>query len=273
MSHWQATVTPGWRLAPWRAAARAALAAAIPPQAIHWQEHAGGALLPLPDVADAPPCRPPPRVPAGLPALASTVLCHRDRQRHGLLYRLVWRVLHGERGLLQTPTDADLHRAMAWAQAVRRDTHKMKAFVRFRSLREEDGSERFIAWYEPEHHILERVAPFFADRFRGMHWAIVTPEHSVTWDGERLCFGPGGQRSDLPAADAGEALWRTYYRHIFNPARLNPQRMRQEMPQKFWRHLPETAELPGMIRDAGSRVLAMHQRSPQPPRRRIPGRD
>ena len=39
------------------------------------------------------------------------------------------------------------------AKAVRRDIHKMHAFVRFRRLEAEDG-ERFVAWFEPEHHIL-----------------------------------------------------------------------------------------------------------------------
>lgn len=288
-SAWQATVHPGWQLDAWRTSARAGLAADIAPEAIHWLAEGVGGLLPLPELREAPAQRVLPPVPSRLMELAATVLCHRDPHRHALLYRLAWRILHGERTLLEIATDADVHRAHALAQAVRRDTHKMKAFVRFRSLRldaEQDTDantcadapeaarfdERFIAWYQPEHFILERIAPFFRDRFRGMHWTIVTPEGRVTWDGHALRLGPGGQRSDVPDADAGEALWRTYYRHIFNPARLNPDRMRQEMPQKFWRNLPEAAELPGMIREAGQRVAQMHARQPQPPRRRIPGR-
>jgi DNA polymerase len=77
-------------------------------------------------------------------------------------------------------------------------------------------------------------------------------------------------RADAPADDAREALWKTYYANIFNPARLNPTMMRSEMPQKYWKHLPEAQLLPGLIQSAGTRVREMAERAPEPPRRRIP---
>ena len=54
-------------------------------------------------------------------------------------------------------------------------------------------------------------------------------------------------------ADAAEDLWRTYFASIFNPARLNPTMMRSEMPQKYWKLLPEAALLPDLMREAGAR--------------------
>ena len=65
-----------------------------------------------------------------------------------------------------------------------------------------------------------------------MRWAILTPERSVHWDGDALAFGPGARRDQAPPADAGEALWLTYYRSIFNPARLKLAMMQREMPQQ-----------------------------------------
>jgi len=146
----------------------------------------------------------------------------------------------------------------------------MKAFVRFRAIPGADDA--FAAWFEPGHLIVDRVAPFFVRRFTGMRWSIVTPDRSACWDGEALWLGPGGQRDDVPAEDAGEALWRTYYANIFNPARLNLRMMRQEMPQKYWHLLPEAHDLPVLLRTAGERVQAMAEREAQPVRRRIPGR-
>ena len=35
------------------------------------------------------------------------------------------------------------------AGEVRRDIHKMRAFVRFREIGEEDDATRFVAWFEP----------------------------------------------------------------------------------------------------------------------------
>ena len=267
----RAVVDPPWDLDAWRDVARAALRANLAPEHIAWDGDAQAALLPGADVREAPPVREVPPVPAEFFQLAAAVLCHRDAGRHGLLYRMAWRIAAGERHLPRLATDPDVHRATQLEKSVRRDTHKMKAFVRFRAVPGEDNA--YIAWFEPEHHIVDRVAPFFARRFAGMRWAILTPYRSVAWDGAALAFGPGARRDDAPADDAQEALWRTYYAHIFNPARLNPRMMRQEMPQKYWKHLPEAHLLPDLIRTAGERVREMAERPHEPPRRKIPRRE
>jgi DNA polymerase len=161
-----------------------------------------------------------------------------------------------------------VRRARQLEKAVRRDVHKMHAFVRFRAVPGE--ADTFIAWYEPDHYIVDLAAPFFMRRFAGMRWAILTAYRSAVWDGQALALGAGGERADVPATDAGEALWRRYYASIFNPARLNTKAMRAEMPPRFWRHLPEALELPTLVREASSRVDAMVARLPEPPRRQIP---
>ena len=270
MSSWSASVAPAWDVAAWRALARHAWQAQVPPEALVWEGDAQGGLLAPPDIGQAPAQRDGLRVPAEFFELAAAVLCHRDPQRHAVLYRLLWRIGNGERGLLERAVDADVHRAQGWAKAVRRDTHKMKAFVRFRQVPGQD--ETYVAWFEPDHFIVDRVAPFFMRRFTGMRWAILTPYRSVRWDGQALWAGEGGQRDEVPAEDAHEDLWKTYYANIFNPARLNPTMMRQEMPQKYWHLLPETDLLPELIRTAGARVKDMAEREAQPTRRRIPVR-
>ncbi|PPU11077.1 UdgX family uracil-DNA binding protein [Xanthomonas arboricola] len=263
-----ADVEPGWSLEAWRALARAGWCAQVEPDSIAWNGGAQGGLLMGQGLLDLPAVVAPPRVSAEFLQMAGAVLCHRDPQRYAVLYRLLWRVACGERALLERATDVDVHRVTQWQKAVQRDTHKMKAFVRFRRLPVEE--EDFVAWFEPEHWIVDRVAPFFARRFAGMRWAILTPYRSVRWDGEALTFGEGAVRTQVPADDAQETLWRTYYAHIFNPARLNPTMMRQEMPQKYWKNLPEASLLPELIREAGVRVREMAERAPEPVRRRVP---
>ncbi len=274
MSRFTARVDPPWSFDAWRVAARHALHAGVPPQDIDWSEGDTRALLDAPDITTACAAEgvthAAPRVPRAFVKLASSVLCHREPQRLPLLHRLLWRIAHGERALLSNPADADVQRAFALAQSVRRDAHKMKAFVRFREVPGEHDA--FIAWFEPEHRIVDRVAPFFARRFAGMRWAILTPYRSAHWDGESLAYGPGANRADAPAEDAREDLWRTYYAHIFNPARLNTRMMRQEMAVKYWKHLPEAALLPTLVREAPMRVREMQEREAQQPKRRIPER-
>lgn len=263
-----ANVDPPWDFEAWRTSARAAIMAEVEPDQIAWNADAQGDLLVGVDVSQLPPITQPPRVSAPFLSFANAVLCHRDGQRHGLLYRLLWRIAHGENRLLERVTDLDVHRALALQKSVLRDSHKMKAFVRFREIPGE--ADAFVAWFEPEHYIVDYVAPFFERRFAGMRWAILTPYRSAIWDGNALAFAAGSTRSDAPDDDSRESLWLTYYANIFNPARLNPQMMRSEMPQKYWKHLPEAALLPDLIRDAGLRVREMAEREPVAPRRRIP---
>ncbi len=263
-----ASVDPSWNLDAWRAQARAALRAGIAPENIAWSADAQRGLLIGTNVTDAAPVRDAPNVPKDLLSLAASVLCHRDPHRHALLYRLLWRFANGERELLSRLTDIDVHRAIELSKSVRRDAHKMKAFVRFREV--PGQADAYVAWFEPDHFILDRVAPFFLRRFAGMHWAILTPYRSVFWDRHELTFGDGQTRADAPADDAQESMWRTYYANIFNPARVNPGRMRQEMAQKYWKLLPEAQTLPTLIRDANARVHAMRERPAEPVRRRVP---
>jgi len=271
VGRWSARLDPPWDAEAWRALARHALQAGVPPEDIDWLDgDAPTALLAAPEIGAAPARPVEPRASSALLGLAAEVLCHRDPQRLGLLYRLLWRANHGEPRLLSNPADADVRCTQALAQAVRRDAHKMKAFVRFRAVPGDENA--FIAWFEPHHRIVDKVAPFFARRFAGMRWAILTPYRSARWDGETLQFGDGGLPGDAPAEDAQEELWRTYYAHVFNPARLNPRMMRQEMPVRYWKHLPEAQLLPTLVREAGTRVREMAEREAQAPRRRIPAR-
>jgi DNA polymerase len=139
---------------------------------------------------------------------------------------------------------------------VRRDIHKMRAFLRFREM-DEDGTPRFVAWFEPEFHIVRANAGFFMDRFAAMRWSILTPEISVHWDGDALTEGPGATKADAPDGDPVEQMWHSYYAAIFNPARLKVGAMLKEMPRKYWKNMPETALVPQMIAGAQAREAGM----------------
>lgn len=260
-------------LAEWRVAARALLAEDVAPDQVYWQVGRQNDLFGADDFAaaliPAAVATSSSHVPRDFLSLADTVLAHSDPRRHAVLYRLLWRLAHGERGLLAIATDEDVAWAGLAAQGVCRDMHKMKAFVRFREVADADGVV-FVAWFEPMHDIVARVAPFFARRFAGMRWSILTPLRSAHWDGARLTLAPGAEKSDAPTKDTMEDLWRTYFASIFNPARLKVRAMKQEMPVRYWKNLPEASAIPGLMRDASARMQAMIDRPPSIPARRMP---
>ncbi len=162
-------------------------------------------------------------LPRGVADLVGMVVPHRDPERYALLYDLIWRILHGERRLLEVSSDPLVHRLERMRKAIARDLHKMHAFLRFRRV-EGEGPERFVAWFEPDHHILAAAAPFFVGRFRSLTWSILTPEGSAHWDGATLAFGPAGRREDAPAGDGFEVGWRDYYESTFQPRPHQPRR-------------------------------------------------
>jgi len=261
-----ASVSPGWDVDAWRAALGAVLRAELPPSAVCWSED-GRDLFAAPPVESAPPLRVDVRLPKLFVERAASALCNAHPSRLPLLHRIAWRMVHGERHLLDDPADPDSVQLATLESEVRRDSHKMKAFVRF--AERAPGTDDFVAWFEPSHRIVDRVAPFFKARFAGMRWALFTPYRSATWDGAQLSFGPGATRAELPPTDDadGDALWRTYYTHIFNPARLNPAAMQREMPKKYWANLPEAQLIPTLVAQAPARAKAMQDAAPTMPHR------
>src|ERR1700722_1155913 len=187
--------------------------------------------------------------------LARSVAAVRDSKKRDLLYSVLWRIAHENHHLLKVETDNEVIQLLRMEDAVSRDVHHVHAFVRFKKVTDADG-ERYVAWYKPDHKSIRLAAPFFAKRFAGMRWSILTPDGSAFWDGKALSFGEGVDTS--PANEDGlEELWSRYYATTFNPARTNLRMMRSEMPQRFWNNMPELANLGQVLAKAPVRVEEM----------------
>ena len=197
-------------------------------------------------------------VPRSYVELARVVVHHRDPQRLHLLYSVLWRIVHGERHLLSLHVDPEVLRLNHMREEIARDVHHMHAFVRFRRLIH-GGEEWFVAWHRPDHPVLRLAAPFFAERFALMRWAILTPDESAYWSGTQLAFGAGVERDPVYDGDELEALWSAYYRTTFNPGRMNVDLMRQEMPSRFWSSLPELRDLSAVLAEAPERLEVMRR--------------
>ncbi len=222
-----------------------------------------------PALSDAPTVAVPPE----FLTLCQAVILHNNPQRFSLLYRLLWRLVH-EPELRHNQLDADMALARQMAEEVRHDMQKMKAQLRFHSVQDDtfntrpQGGPLHVAWFEPEHHIVEAVAPLFARRFAHMRWAILTPQCSVESDylgpqasghgrhtapvlppeearpGHKpadapasLRFGPAADRQTAPSPDASEQRWLTQYEQVFHPARLRRRMMQKDSPQRYYRKI------------------------------------
>ncbi|QCO54709.1 UdgX family uracil-DNA binding protein [Pseudorhodobacter turbinis] len=250
----------------WRDVARQFLAAGIPPSGILWGGPAAAPDLFATETA--------PRkggaviVRRSFVQLAQSVVWHSDPERFARLYSFLWR-LRDVPHLMTDRGDADLARLRQMEKNVHRCQHKMKAFVRFRDIGLAGANRRsFAAWFEPTHHTVEPTADFFVRRFGDMDWRILTPDISAVFEGGVLSFQDGQPKPDLPE-DASEQLWVTYFRNIFNPARLKIGAMQSEMPKKYWKNLPEAASIRDLIANAPARAREMAEAAPTLPPARL----
>lgn len=188
--------------------------------------------------------------------LAQLVSCVRDPERWSLLYRIIYRMNHENKNLLKVSVDEDVRKADVWAKSVSRDIHKMHAFVRFKKT-EVNGRETFVAWHKPEHQCLELAASFFVRRFGDKPWSIFTPDLSAHWNLEELSFSSGIPQNEFEFSDSFDEVWTTYYKSIFNPARLKIKMMKTEMPVKYWSSMPESEVIKDLIRETPKRLQNM----------------
>jgi DNA polymerase len=209
----------------WRQAARGLVLHHVPPSEVKWSVHGNGPEL-FELSATTLPLEAPQgtfNVPAKFVELAQSAILHRDPERFAFLYHLLWQ-LRSHHELLSIATDPDMSRAQAMAKAVQRDQHRMEASIRFREIGREQKAH-FVAWFEPEHHIVEATAPFFARRFADMPWSILTPDVCAHWDGHAVAFTPGISKAEAPSEDRLEETWLRYHASILDPARLKVKAM------------------------------------------------
>jgi len=249
----------------WQAAARAALAHNQEPGDVIWEIRGAEPELGLfarteitagASVLNDAKARSAFRVPAAFLELARSAALHSDPGKWPLLYRVLWRLTHGESRLLQIPTDADFIATAHLAREVQKDAYRMRQYVRFRETRLE-GEPWFVAWYEPGHDSVHLNQQFFKDRFANHRWSILTPKRCMHWDGAEIRFSEGVAQSQAPAGDDVEPLWVTYYSNIFNPARVKVKAMKAQMPVRNWKNLPEAAAIPSLLARAPLRVQGM----------------
>ncbi|WP_248919784.1 TIGR03915 family putative DNA repair protein [Pseudomonas entomophila] len=242
--------------ATWRDQARRLLGHGIDPAEVTWGQ---GPMDDLLAVAAPPPEGPGPfraRVPAALLAQLEQAGRYRGEQRWNLLYEVLWRVAHGDRTamLAGDRLGSELQRRI---KQVGREAHHLHAFVRFVPLPAalaEHLQLDLVAYHEPAHDILDSASGHFAERLGRQRWLIATPRDGIRFDGENLHYRrhcPEDWRQWARNAEDPDAeLWLTYYRHTFNPARLNPDALRQHLPGRFWRHLPEGPLIPALVGQA-----------------------
>jgi len=129
---------------------------------------------------------------------------------------------------------------------VRREKHRMEAFIRFQKLKD----ETFYAAIEPDFNVLPLLIRHFKNRYADQRWIIydIRRKYGVHYnlhDTEYITL----DFSDTKATNVVSAytedeeiyqvLWKNYFKSVNIPARKNTKLHLMHVPKRYWKHLTE----------------------------------
>ncbi|TSD66605.1 DUF4130 domain-containing protein [Inquilinus sp. KBS0705] len=130
---------------------------------------------------------------------------------------------------------------------VRREKHRMEAFVRFQKLKD----ETFYATVQPDFNVLPLLIRHFKSRYADQKWIIydIKRNYGLFYDLHdtqyiTLDFSTMNKAGDVIAAfneDEGiyQSLWKNYFQSVNIPSRKNTRLHVRHIPKRYWKHLTE----------------------------------
>ncbi|WP_158828416.1 TIGR03915 family putative DNA repair protein [Mucilaginibacter lacusdianchii] len=129
---------------------------------------------------------------------------------------------------------------------VRREKHRMEAFVRFQKLED----ETFYAAIEPDFNVVPLLSKHFKDRYTDQKWIIYDLRrnygiyynlHDVEYI--TLDFSVNNPSNVISAYTEDEGLyqhlWQNYFKSVNITARKNTKLHMRHIPKRYWRYLTE----------------------------------
>jgi probable DNA metabolism protein len=130
---------------------------------------------------------------------------------------------------------------------MRRERHRMEAFVRFQKLKD----ETFYAAVQPDFNVLPMLIKHFKNRYADQKWIIydIKRNYGLYYDLHdtefiSLEFSAVKNPGNVIAAfceDEGiyQHLWKNYFNSVNIPARKNTKLHLRHIPRRYWKHLTE----------------------------------
>lgn len=123
---------------------------------------------------------------------------------------------------------------------INNEIHRLKGLVRFSELE----NRILYSVIEPDHDVVEFLAPHFCDRFKNEPFIIHDKKRGkalVSYQGEWYIRALG--QEELAPLSKEEAsyrnLWKQYFTNMAIKERINPRCQKNLMPVRYWKHLTE----------------------------------
>lgn len=124
------------------------------------------------------------------------------------------------------------------ARQVELESHRFTGFVRFSVI---DGI--YVSKINPDHDILEFLAPHFTSRFQDQKFIIYDEKRNkalISQNGQALFKNDLTLDPKFLHRDSFSVYWKEYYDNIAIKERRNPKAQKRSMPVRYWDNLIET---------------------------------
>jgi probable DNA metabolism protein len=130
---------------------------------------------------------------------------------------------------------------------MRREKHRMEAFVRFQKLKDES----YYAAIQPDFNVLPLLIKHFKNRYADQKWIIydIKRNYGLAYDLHdtefiSLEFSAVKNPGNVVAAfnedeEIYQHLWKNYFTSVNIPARKNTKLHLRHIPKRYWKHLTE----------------------------------
>lgn len=119
------------------------------------------------------------------------------------------------------------------------ETHRLKGFLRFM----ESAGGALYAPYSPDNDVTELLMPHFAERLKSERFVIHDLKRKIAgiYNGHEWIITTAGE-AEIYLSEyerAFETLWKKYYKAVNVKERPHEKQMKNYMPVRYWKYLPE----------------------------------
>lgn len=169
-----------------------------------------------------------------------------------IIFRYICKVFKSNYSIETDFGDPDVLAIHDIAKKVNKEKHHIQQFVRFNAIKNPTSDEKiYFAVIGPIYNALPLTTRFFKDRYADQKWAIYDEkrQYGYFYDLEKLekislnddLIINNKINQDYLTDDEKlfQTTWYRYCNALTIKERINPKLQRQNMPRRFWQHLPE----------------------------------
>lgn len=169
-----------------------------------------------------------------------------------IIFRYICKVFKSNYSIETDFGDSDVLAIHDIAKKVNKEKHHIQQFVRFNAIKNPTSDGKiYFAVIGPIYNALPLTTRFFKDRYADQKWAIYDEkrQYGYFYDLEKLekislnddLIINNKINQDYLTDDEKlfQTMWYRYCNALTIKERINPKLQRQNMPRRFWQHLPE----------------------------------